>query len=759
MEHHAAGRLSQAEEIYRQILEKDPANPDALHLLGLLAHKVGRHADAIDLIEKAHRLGRPQAVSLNNLGLAYAGAQRFQEAKRCFAKAIAFKADFAEAHANLGTTLKTLGQAKQAERSYRRAATLAPDVAELHYNLGNLLMELGRHDEAVLSYRRAVALQSDHLAAHNNLGRALAEMGLLEEAKQTFRAALAIDPSFVQVHHNLGNVFRHLRRFEDAVDSYRRAIALDGTLVETRLNLGGVLHLLGRDEDAVQCYQEMLRIAPDYTAVHFNLANSFAALGQCEDAVGSYQRAILLDPDHAPARWSLAIAQLPVVHDSESNTAERRAAFAIALDALHDWIEANPSVDGATMMALQPFYLAYQEENNRDLLARLGNLSTTLMGRWREKQRFPSITTTNSTPIKLGVVSAHIRAHSVWTAITKGWLQHLHRARIEFHLFHLGERTDEETTFAGSLASRFEQGPRGLKEWTETILGQRLDVLAYPEIGMHALTTQLASMRLAPIQFASWGHPQTTGLPTIDYYVTADGLEPENANDHYTEQIVRLPNLGCYYDPYAVVSQTPDLSALGIADAPLLLCAGASFKYLPRYDDVLVEIARHLERCQLVFFADVIPSFSNKLQIRLRRAFERAKLNFDSYVRFVPRQAPSHFFGLMERADVLLDTIGFSGFNTAMQAVQCGLPIVTKEGQYMRGRFASAILKRMNLHELVVSSEIEYVKLAVSLASDAQRRRRISKQMQTARDILYKDISPIEALQDFLIGKVRGGSR
>jgi predicted O-linked N-acetylglucosamine transferase (SPINDLY family) len=180
---------------------------------------------------------------------------------------------------------------------------------------------------------------------------------------------------------------------------------------------------------------------------------------------------------------------------------------------------------------------------------------------------------------------------------------------------------------------------------------------------------------------------------------------------------------------------------------------------LPRYDEVLVEIARRLGSCQLVFFADVIPNFSTKLQIRLGRAFERANLNFDSYVRFIPRQAPSHFFGLMERADILLDTIGFSGFNTAMQAVQCGLPMVTKEGQYMRGRFASAILKRMNLRELVVRSEVDYVQLAVSLASDAQERRRISKQMQTARDILYNDMSPIEGLQDFLIGKVREASR
>lgn len=756
IEHHQAGRFSEAQALYSGVLKEDPVNADALHFLGLLMHQLGRHFEAIELIEKAHRNGRPHAVSLNNLGMAYAGAERLREAKKCFTKALALKPDYAVAHSNLGTALKNLGRTNEAERSYRRAVALEPDLAEAHYNLGTLLMELHNPQEAEVSYRRALALQPGHVKAQNNLGRALVQIGRLSEAEQCFRDALSIDRTCVEAHHNLGNVLKQLQRFEEAQCSYREAIALDAELVETRLNLGTVLQLSGKFEEAVQCYRDTLALKPDFGAAHFNLGNSLASLDRWQEAVASYEQATLLEPDLAAARWSLAVAQIPAVYDDVSDPRQRRAAFCDSLDKLKDWIVANPRVDGATMLAQQPFYLAYQEENNRDLLAKHGALCAVLMRRWLEKQRFPSVMRNSTGSIRLGIVSAHVRAHSVWHAVIKGWLQQLDRNRFELHVFHLGGKVDGETALAKSLATRFSEGPRSLRDWTEAILAEQLDVLAYPEIGMDAVTTQLASMRLAPMQLASWGHPQTTGLPTIDYYMSADGMEPPDAAEHYTEQLVRLPNLGCFYEPCSEAPVAPDLSALGIAeDCALLLCAGSPFKYLNRYDNVLIEIARRLQRSQFIFFTHTIPSFSEKLRIRLKQVFEQAGLDFDRNAIFIPWQPRAHFRGLMRRADVFLDTIGFSGFNTAVEAVECALPIVTSEGRYMRGRLASGILKRMNMPDLVVSSEAQYVDLAVKMACDAEYRRGIRDRLATSREMLYRDTAPTRALQDFLIAKVR----
>ena len=167
-----------------------------------------------------------------------------------------------------------------------------------------------------------------------------------------------------------------------------------------------------------------------------------------------------------------------------------------------------------------------------------------------------------------------------------------------------------------------------------------------------------------------------------------------------------LPNLGCHVHPRTHEAVAPDLAAWGMdADAPLLICPGTPFKYAPEHDAIFTAIARRLPEGRLVFFQYHTPALSRALEARLRAAFAHDGLEFDRHAIFVPWQDKGPFFGLLGRARVFLDTIGFSGFNTALQAVQCGLPIVARDGRFLRGRLASGILRRLGLHELVATSD------------------------------------------------------
>jgi predicted O-linked N-acetylglucosamine transferase (SPINDLY family) len=348
-------------------------------------------------------------------------------------------------------------------------------------------------------------------------------------------------------------------------------------------------------------------------------------------------------------------------------------------------------------------------------------------------------------------VSAYVYEHAVWNAIVKGWLRCLDRNRFELDVYHLGQRSDHETSFAAAQASHFEQGDRTPRDWVQAIATRQPDVLLYPEIGMNDMAASIASLRLAPVQIASWGHPQTTGLPTLDHYLSAELFEPPEAQEHYTERLVALPNLGCFVDDAPVVPIAPDYARLGLDErAPVLICAGTPLKYSPLQDWVFPAIARKLERCQFVFFTFRVQQLSEKLRRRLAGVFERSGLDFDRHVRFIPCQPRPEFHGLMKRADVYLDTIGYSGFDSAMQAVECGLPVVTREGRFMRGRLASGILKRMGLEELITSSEDQYVALAVKLVQDVDYRAKISARIEASRNILYEDRAPIRALEAFL---------
>lgn len=718
LEHHQAGRLTEAEKGYREVLQAEPTNPDALHLLGLVALQRGSSGDAIELIEKAHRFGGPHPVSLNNLGKAYLAHGDLGKAKRCFDKALALKPDLAEAHHNLGIVHARSGRRNEAERSFRRALALESRSAETHYRLANLLSETGRLDEAEGNYRKALSLAPDFVEARVNLGDTLHTLGRLDEAEVSYRQALELDPGLAEAHNNLGGVLKDLGRLEEAEQSFRRALALKSDAATVQYNLGNTLYDLGRVEEAENCYRQVSA----------------------------------LKPEHVEARWALAMSRLQLLCSANGPFEDQGAAIR-EIHNLRDWFDSKQRDDDYKAVGVQqPFFLAYQEQNHRELLSEYGKLCAGLMQRWWTARSFAPVHRTPSDVIRVGIVSAHVRDHSVWHAIVKGWLRYVDHNRIDLQVFYTESMQDEETAFAKSRVAYFEHGKKSLAEWVKLILGRQLDALIYPEIGMDPMAVRLASLRLAPSQMVAWGHPLTTGLPTIDYYLSAEDFEPEGAQQHYTEQLVALPHLGCCYYSPPVTDASPDLPSLGIdADSLLLLCPGAPFKYSPRHDWIFPEIAKRLLRCQFVFFTLEPKYLAVRLKQRLKGVFADAGLDFEQHVAFIPKQPRPVFHGLMRRADVFLDTLGFSGFNTAMQAVECGLPIVTREGSFMRGRFASGILKRMGLPELVAASEEDYVALAVKIASDSEYRDRIRTILDRSGHILYEDGTPIRALEEFLV--------
>jgi predicted O-linked N-acetylglucosamine transferase (SPINDLY family) len=357
--------------------------------------------------------------------------------------------------------------------------------------------------------------------------------------------------------------------------------------------------------------------------------------------------------------------------------------------------------------------------------------------------------------IKIGLIGEQFRNHSVWNAITKGWLFNLDKNKFEVHIFDLGNVCDDQTKFAKKIAASYTKKQYSIIEWANVIVSKDIEVLIYPEIGMHALTLQLANLRLSSIQIAAWGHPETSGLPTIDYFISAELFETAYSQNAYTENLIKLPNLGCNFSRNPNPTSDIDMQKFGLdAEVPILLCPGVPFKYAPDYDWVIVDIAKRLGKCKLVFF-NYQKNWTSIFKMRLEKSFNNANLILDDYVIFLPWLKTAEFYGLMKRADLFLDTIGFSGFNTAMQAIECALPIVTREGKFMRGRLASGILKRMGMSELITNTEEKYIELAVNLAKDQEYRNRVSEKIIEMRDILYEDVDPIRALEDFLIIKCR----
>ena len=300
---HLAGRVADAESIYRQILEIDADHADANHLLGGLACQAGSPAQAVDLIAKAIAREPDRPMYHFNLGTVYQSLGRLAEAAESCRNAVVLDPQYTEAHFGLGNSLQGLGQLEDAAASYRRALAIKPDSAVSHNNLGAALQGLGRMDDAVACFRAAIALSPGYAEAHGNLGKAHLEMGLMEEAVVANRQALVLNHDLVETHSNLGNALQELGRFEDAVASYGRVIALQPDNAEAHSNLGNVLQNMGRFSEAMACCQTAVALKPGLVDVQSNLGIVLQKLGRMEEALACYCLAIALKPDHAIA-WN-----------------------------------------------------------------------------------------------------------------------------------------------------------------------------------------------------------------------------------------------------------------------------------------------------------------------------------------------------------------------------------------------------------------------------------------------------------------------
>jgi len=234
---HRQGRLEAAAALYRQVLEHNPDEIDALHLLGAISAQQGNAEAGLKLIDRAIQLEPTCPDFYNNKGLILAGLGRLEEAVSSHEHAVELDPDFAEAHNNLGNALVKIGQLEKAESAFRKTIQLQPDYANAYSNLGVVLQRQNKFEQAIAAYRDALRLQPNHAEAQSNLGAALRETGRLAEAIDAYRAAIAIDESCIDAHSNLGAAYQELGQPDDAVACYERAIRLDPRAHSPRYNL------------------------------------------------------------------------------------------------------------------------------------------------------------------------------------------------------------------------------------------------------------------------------------------------------------------------------------------------------------------------------------------------------------------------------------------------------------------------------------------------------------------------------------------
>lgn len=712
-----------AEGLLRRGLALRPDYAPGLRQLALITGRAGHDADCVALLERAIAHGGADEATAS--GLLLAAAHR------------------------------RAGRPAEAEAAYRRVLAASPRSIEALMRLGLLLREQGRDGEAAGLLRTAAEVDPGAAAAHGALAAALYATGDLEGAADSAERALALAPDDPAFAGNLAVIRNAQGRFEDAAALCRTALANgdDAALLNT---LGVALKEAGQLDAAAASFEHAAALEPGFVEALYNLAAACKDQGRTDEAVARLRDLVTLAPELAAARFALCMAHLPPLYADAAEIARRRADYAAELDALAAHADrAGAGALAAGVGAAQPFYLAYQGRDDRALQGRYGALVCRAMA-----EAFPAASLAEppgpGERVRVGVVCGHIRGHSVWRLPTRGWVAGLDRSRFEVVGYHTGALCDAETERARTLFDRFVQGPLPLAAWRAQIAADRPHALIYPEIGMDPAAAQLAAMRLAPVQYASWGHPSTSGYPTLDYFLSSAAMEPENGEDHYSERLVRLPGLSTAASLEPLALPVPTRASLGLPpEATVYWCGQSLYKYLPQYDDVFAEIAARTPDCRFVFIEfPGSPPLTRRFQARLAKSFAARGLDAERTCVVLPRMTPAASVAAMGCADVVLDSIGWSGCNSLLDALVHALPIVTLPGETMRSRHGAAILRAIGLDALIASTAAGYIDAAVALGTDPAARAAVSRAARVGRARL-NDTAALAALEQHIAVAVR----
>lgn len=456
------------------------------------------------------------------------------------------------------------------------------------------------------------------------------------------------------------------------------------------------------------------------------------------------ERVVQLAPGFLPAHW-LRFQYPPDVAPASAEQASRfRARWSAGLAAFEslDYRDPRwqPQVWGC-VGSCTAFYRHYLGDDVRDEQGRYGALLARMMAALDPGDPPRPLRSGRRTVL---FCSPYFYQHTV-ARLFLPLIEALDREQFDLHCLHFGAEDDATTARARDAAS-FHAGPREAPDWRRLIGELQPDVIVYLDLGMHPLPQALAALRLAPVQAMLWGHPVTTGLPTIDYVLSPDAFEPAGAEQHYHERLVRLPGFGHGLDPPTPLAVTPEPAG------PLeLICAQSIYKLLPQQDALFARILAALPEARLHLIPHPDAEVREWLRERMRPTLAAHAVDADRRLVMHGYRPLDDFRQLAAGCVLNLDSIGWSGGMSSLDLLQLGLPTVTLPGATMRSRQTAALLESLGVaDELVVDSGDAYVERAVALARDPARRTAASMRIRDGLPWLYGREQVAAALSQFL---------
>ena len=529
--------------------------------------------------------------------------------------------------------------------------------------------------------------------------------------------------------HDLG-VALWLEGREDAAEQqFRAAIAADPRHADAMNNLGAILQLARRHGEAIALYRQALQADPANLRVLENLAKLQQHLGQLAEASATLLKLAELTAPNGAAYLIREALLIPKIAPDAHYAARLREALPAKLSAIEASAARMPS---PLAFPSTYFPLSYHGIGNKALLQQLARLHLKVapsldwtaphVRRWAPPQG----------RTKIGLASRFFRGHSIGNT-TRGLVEQLDRSTHEVFLIRLGTlEPDEMAALMDQSADHVITLPYSDLPKARQIVAQLgLDILFYQDIGLEPLSYLLAFSRLAPVQCTSFGHPDTTGIPNMDYFISSTNYELDGAEADYSERLILIPDAGTlsyYHRPPPASARRRESFGLAATDR-VYLCPQALYKIHPAMDAIFARILAMDAQAKIVLI--------DPRDEELRPALER-RLSM-SRVLFIDSLPYQDFLALIACCDVMLDTLHFNGQNTNLEAFAMGVPVVTLRGRLQRERHTYGMYRAMGFMDLVAGTPEQYVQLALRVAADAAYRRQCSARIVESATVLFEN--------------------
>jgi len=644
----------------------------------------------------------------------------------------------------LGNSLLEQGQTQAAIDTYLKIITGQGHYMEVYQNLGNAYYQEGQLEAAIHSYREALRLKPDAVPVLNNLGHVFLLQGDWNAALPYFEAAAQFNPDDAEVHYYVAYVFHCMGNHAAALENYEKALLLQPDMPGALNNMGGLLKEQGRIDEAMVYFEKAIVANPECSSPYVNLANEWVVRMRMDKALACYQKLSELHPEKAILKLQQNILCAPLVDSIEAIAQIEKQIE----DSLVAMAEEAMSIEFDDLFSLEcyrpPFYLTYYGQNDLEIRSRFADL---LMNNFSfETYAVPVKEKITGKRHRIGflVTQNHERA---FCHLLGGILNHLSTEKFELTVVcSQSGMSYLQSHLDMTRLSLFPMAP----QWNQAISdiqAQAFDLMYFAEVGTDLQNYILPFFNLARVQCASYMFPVTTGIPTVDYFVSSALWETGDADTQYREKLVRLETLPIYfYHPKHVVGKKTRADFGFPEDAHLYSCPQTLYKIHPAFDSILADI---LDADPLGLLVLLQSGFAEQDAFLMKR-LQKHIPNADTRICMLPKQSTSDFMDLLSLSDVMLDPIHYGGGITTYEALALGTPVVTLPSEFLRGRISCGIYKKMGMTDCIVSTPETYAATAIKLGTDPDYRESIRSRILSANHELYEDMGAVEAFEAFL---------